>query len=38
MQCHQQMICELAMAPLHRELDDFEEFMTRLPKAEDLGL
>ena len=36
---HQQMIRELAAVPLHQEADDdFEDFMTRLPKAEDFGL
>jgi hypothetical protein len=38
MQRHQQMLRELAAAPLHQEADDFEDFMTRLPKAEDFGL
>ena len=38
MQRHQQMIRELAAAPLHRETDDFEDFMMRLPKVEDFGL
>jgi hypothetical protein len=38
MQRHQQMLRELAAAPLHQEPDDFEDFMTRLPKAEDFGL
>ena len=38
MQRHQQMIRELAAAPLHQEPDDFEDFMTRLPEAEDFGL
>jgi hypothetical protein len=35
---HQQMMRELAEAPLHQEADDFEDFVTRLPKAEDFGL
>ena len=38
MQRHQQMLRELAAAPLHQEPDDFEDFMTRLPRAEDFGL
>jgi hypothetical protein len=38
MQRHQQIICELAAVPLHQELDDFEDFMTQLPKVEDFGL
>jgi len=38
MQRHQQMIRELAAAPLHQEPDDFEDFMTRLPEAEEFGL
>jgi hypothetical protein len=31
------MIRKLAMAPLHWEPDDFEDFMTRLSKVEDFG-
>jgi hypothetical protein len=38
MQRHQQLIHELAAAPLHREPDDFEDFMTRLPNVEDFSL
>jgi hypothetical protein len=38
MQRHQQVIRELAAAPLHLEPDDFENFMMRLPEAEDFGL
>ncbi|XP_066348676.1 dehydration-responsive element-binding protein 2C-like [Miscanthus floridulus] len=38
MQRHQQMIRELAAVPLHQEPDDFEDFMMRLPEAEDFGL
>ena len=38
MQHHQQMIHELAATSLPQELDDFEDFMMWLPKAEDFGL